>query len=750
MAVNARRLAPLEASHMNTQRPDDWQRLKAFVIRHWQSAMACLRRCWQRVRQVVAVLALVRFSLIIPVILAVALFYADQLTDMLQAVGEDGRLGDGAWLLAMSAFASLTVWYAARTMLRFRFASNPASDPAVHPCLKRWLPRALGTGVPGLLALRVATLAVLRSSESPGRLWLLAAALAGVAVAVAAYVIGRRSLARRTGLAWIALAEEVESRDLNRLAALPVNTRSVLWTLIGVNVAALILFMYPWASRMGAVAVLLLGLGLTAVIGSALVYAGNRYAVPVLTLLMGWTALWSYTNDNHRVRVTATSESHGAVSRAAGFAEASPIGQLTLEQYFAGWWQALERDSPAGNSAIPVVVVAAEGGGIRAAYWTASVLATLEDTSAGGRLPFSRQVFAISGVSGGSVGAAAFAAAVARNAEQGGAPPLSSVAQVQGMLGEDFLSPTLGVALFPDLLQRFVPWPMFDDRAMALEQAWERAWADSHPGERGRLRESFHHLWAGDAHRVPLLFLNSTVVESGQRALLSPLATVSTAQESAFADVLPLGRVMGTVLPLSAAAGVSARFTYVSPAGLVDTGRRGTDRWVRLVDGGYFDNSGAVTAQEIVRAMLRAHERLKASRGMSVVVLHLRNDPPNASAAARQTAAPSSGRAWLSEMLSPLRALLATRGARGAQAVEYLRREAGVQLLTVQPCRLHGDLPLGWVLSKTAQRDMQQQLQSCQDVGAHCAKEKLDDIDALLDGRSLGVVADSELRCALW
>ena len=54
---------------------------------------------------------------------------------------------------------------------------------------------------------------------------------------------------------------------------------------------------------------------------------------------------------------------------------------------------------------VPIVFVATAGGGSRAAYWTATVLGTLEDKT---RREFSDHLFAISGVSGGSLGAAIF------------------------------------------------------------------------------------------------------------------------------------------------------------------------------------------------------------------------------------------------------------------------------------------------------------------------------------------------------
>src|SRR5205814_1339450 len=57
----------------------------------------------------------------------------------------------------------------------------------------------------------------------------------------------------------------------------------------------------------------------------------------------------------------------------------------------------------------PVFFVATEGGGLRAAYYTSLVLSAIQD-----RCPaFAQHLFAISGVSGGSVGAGIFAASAA-------------------------------------------------------------------------------------------------------------------------------------------------------------------------------------------------------------------------------------------------------------------------------------------------------------------------------------------------
>jgi hypothetical protein len=705
----------------------------------WRKCMSCLHDLWKRTRRVVSVLAIVRFSLLIPVVLAMTLVMADQMVDILRAVGESKKSVAVACLLVAAAFCGLIVWYAARTMLRFRFGSNPASDPKVHPRLKRFLPRLLGIAIPAMIAFRVALLA--HWSSKPKGLWIFTAALTIVTALVAFYVIERRRIAKVTNIHMLASPEPLEARDLGRFLELEPVTRRVFLALIVAAVLVNVLFMWDTFYDegvpviLGAPAVLLLGLGLTTVGGSALVYMANHYAVPIISLLLVWAAFCSIFNDNHVVRMSANAKSHGFLSRAVmlppgDLKTSSPLRSQTVDEYFNDWFADLARDEP-GSDPIPVFVVAAEGGGLRAAFWTAAVLAALEDETAAASTPFSRHLFAISGVSGGSVGAALFDAAVSARVT-GVAPPKGKhLDEMDLMLGKDFLSDTLGAALFPDLLQRFIPLPMFNDRAIALDRAFDRAWEAAHPSDPNRLRDSFHNLWLTNPHRVPLLFFNSTVVETGQRAINSPLATAI--EDPNFADILPVGRWIGTELPLSTAALLSARFTYVSPAALINTHRPDAPAWVRLVDGGYFDNSGAVTAQEIARTMIGAH-KLKpkknpsdpnSPRTMRVIVLHLPNQPDVPSATLDRNEQQASGREFLSEAWSPISTLLQTRGARGTQAVSYLQRESEVEVQSIRPCTASVAAPLGWVLSEQVRANMKAQLDGHGAVSDGCVVPRL-------------------------
>ena len=119
------------------------------------------------------------------------------------------------------------------------------------------------------------------------------------------------------------------------------------------------------------------------------------------------------------------------------------------------------------------------------------------------------------------------------------------------------------------------------------------------------------------------------------------------------------------------------------------------------MDGGYFENSGAATASEIV-AFLRSDRNPARDRlDVHVVIVSHREKPLPAGVA-------------LSEELAPIRALLAARVARGEHAVDDLRDLAGPDGTIVFGLSVDGEvpLPLGWLLSAQARRAIDHALDS--------------------------------------
>ncbi len=179
---------------------------------------------------------------------------------------------------------------------------------------------------------------------------------------------------------------------------------------------------------------------------------------------------------------------------------------------------------------------------------------------------------------------------------------------------------------------------------------------------------------------------------------------------------------------LSTAAHVSARFTYVSPAGtLIKDGRMAG----HVVDGAYFENSGSATAGEILNASRRLLDssgyrwsRAKDTVDVVPIVLVIRfqeRSPKNR--IDLSTGAVPKPQILLKETSVPLTTLLNTRTARGdfsldaikiqMARVAYLQSGVGAKAKVIEATlnETQAPLPLGWSLSAVAQEEMAHQLE---------------------------------------
>ena len=265
----------------------------------------------------------------------------------------------------------------------------------------------------------------------------------------------------------------------------------------------------------------------------------------------------------------------------------------TTAELFEGF---IERQ-PASEPTHPVVIVAAEGGGIRAAYWTASILARFQDSEPA----FSRRLFAISGVSGGSLGATVFAATL-RHGLSLSAPGRCGERGSSAVSGRSWplttCPPRSGCCSSPTRCSVFLPFPLAAmDRSRGLEGSWAHAFQSvtgfdqlGHPYDelapvfldQGRPLPAMSDL------PLPALYLNATAVESGQRIVVAPVDVAT--EQALYVDALDgVGHAGGT-LSASTAAHLSARFPYVSPVGLLPATGKASGH---VADGGYFEEFGS-------------------------------------------------------------------------------------------------------------------------------------------------------------
>lgn len=511
----------------------------------------------------------------------------------------------------------------------------------------------------------------------------------------------------------------------------------------------------PWA--LGTQALVFVFLAALAFLLTCFSRAFRLTGIPVTVLVLGAAFFFSIMGwtDNHKVEHKV--------------GERGPNEQQSFYD-----WLTKRRDLAfyeAKGKPYPVYMVAAEGGGIYAGYHVASFLARMQATCP----RFAQHVFAISSVSGGSLGAAVFAAHANRGIgdaknEPAGAQGCESEVVGEGEIVEgvheffnrDFLAPLVAATLFPDMLQRLIPYPISAfDRARGLERAFidARAAFWSSMDKSNPFEDSINALW-DPAGATPALFLNTTSVEMGARVTIGPIASASTPTALHVSSLLCNGAEAIDVA-LASAVSLSARFPVLTPAGWFqreearekDCGPIPRMRAARpdappgakrdrlyLVDGGYFENSGLETTLEMATRLRALNSTcLSPSRprhcagwprhGVEIrtIMVFAKDDYADQFwSQGADMAATSPG-----ELLAPLRTMLKTRQSRtrAVHARESLFDEDYNYLPTrgryhIKDVRFlgHDDihhvmldgvssfLPLGWRLSQRSMRNIAESL----------------------------------------
>ncbi len=475
-----------------------------------------------------------------------------------------------------------------------------------------------------------------------------------------------------------------------------------------VALAIYFFFMPPsaivFARTIGPVPIISLGLAVLTSVGSYLILVSRRRSIPLFTLAALTPIILGALgyDDNHYVRQLARER------------------ELERPPLIDAFYQFAD-EAPRE----PIVLISTEGGGVRAAQFTAMVLARMADQCP--RL--ARRIFAISAVSGGAIGAAAYSASLDVMPLEGDkceldedAPPGARELALTDMLSRDHLSPTLAKMAFPELVQTFLPAASPDagsaflpdtDRQLGLELTFEQAFADAFDLPRGA-RNPFERsvFEAGDG---PHLVINTTLVSTGGDYAVSDLDLSGVREQDPwlhdFRCIWAERREDGAErcdrspdFRLSTIAATSSRFPVISPAGtaaIVD----GTA--YRFVDGGYFDNSG-------IEAMLAMLDHLRTERSFAtdirprLIVMHIDSNPFPAEAE------PPARRGRLDFDVHELQAVLATREERVRMSFNALRNleseraVCGVSLVEMDQAS-DVSLRLGWILSNAAAAELQRQ-----------------------------------------
>ncbi|HKX15268.1 MAG TPA: hypothetical protein VJN19_08755 [Propionibacteriaceae bacterium] len=324
-----------------------------------------------------------------------------------------------------------------------------------------------------------------------------------------------------------------------------------------------------------------------------------------------------------------------------GSATGQVDGRKTMAEAFQAWSADPEGcEFTVGRHRVrPMLLVAAEGGGIRAAYWTVRGLEAIGEKTCAGR-----SVLFSAGASGGSVGLT-----VARFSGTATDPGITrAVEAIQQMAGPATLSEAADGTFIRDTFYGAtgVPMPLFPprtrawdwtDRARLIETGWQDAYQRPGPAWGDRLFLSDQDLSPATGH----LILNSTDAKHVCRVWVSqikpdPSAMIITPPGESFdpensCDKVPgpatrtvdLFTAYGPYAPeaggdlsqfclgdvkAATAALLTARFPFVTPGAVigpcpdrVKVDQRTPAYWPRtqLVDGGYVENSGLATITDL-------------------------------------------------------------------------------------------------------------------------------------------------------
>ena len=560
-----------------------------------------------------------RITVIVLALSAWVVLYLDQGRDVVRGLADTANMSMRGWLPAAGpsvvqwglflfacVWTGLNAWYWANLLYKSRGTSE-------QPGWFRWARRLLGVA-PLLCAIWAMYLSSVHGLTD---VWVGMTWFGGAAILLLAFFIFRPWVVRvLDGIFGGRFTKPVTGR----LAAIG-NGKMVpgdVWfvgTSLFITTLMLLLFIIPvvrtevaWA--LGPAALSFGAIGCIIPVTSLVIWLTRSRGVPVISVGLVAFALFSLWNNNHDVRLID---------------QRPRTDRPMIEAAFAQW--------QTGHTAPtdPVVLVATAGGASRAAYWTATVLRALDDNTDGA---FSGHVFAISSVSGGSLGAIGYVAWLADHPphpDKNGAPPRRHF--VQSFFGQDYLGPSIAGLLFPDLVQRFLSFPVSRlDRAASLEESWEQGWrvsmdmCDPVPcGKDDRFSDDYLKIWdkflparqAGDAPKpgewIPIVLANGTHVGSGKRIITAPVAVTTDVFEDSY-DFFDL--VSGGIRA-STAAHNSARFPIISPAGNLARGNISTGQ---IVDGGYFENGGLETAYDVARFIHRVDPQRQ------IVIIEINND----------------------------------------------------------------------------------------------------------------------------
>ena len=327
---------------------------------------------WSAWVQAFDLLILVRVPLLLVLGGSFLVYYVPQFSELFDLALNRPVWAIWAWLF--TGGLSLAAWYSARTLYSFEWPRRVQS-PRVQKLLGKLLPRALATLLPIIMAL---AFAAATAPDGEAAKWFWALAFVVQAVALCLFTVYRRPLIRRT-----VIGRMTEPLGLKRaeVTAEPSVGRLRKWSDLGaaryIHIAGIIVLVVSWIAGaylphwidfLGSPALILGSFMMLVWASTALIYFAARKRIPLLSALVVWATLMTLIgfNDNHAVRLEAGADSDRDPPPGLDYSAAGRVG---LSTFMNQWWDEPRR----ARCNDQVYFISSEGGGIRAALWTAMV-----------------------------------------------------------------------------------------------------------------------------------------------------------------------------------------------------------------------------------------------------------------------------------------------------------------------------------------------------------------------------------------
>lgn len=390
-------------------------------------------------------------------------------------------------------------------------------------------------------------------------------------------------------------------------------------------------------------------------------------------IVFAWLCICSYINTDHPVR---------------SFPLAGHAKREFLADHFKSWLREVKKKyTTDSNQTIPVFFIAAEGGALRTGAFTALLLAKLQDSFPA----FKNNIYCYSTVSGGTLGANFFNSL--HEDPEAGNPAAYSKTTIR-FFEIDYLSAVTGKLVFGEPLNYFIPAHIAKfDRAIALENSWERGWeqATNKPHEKNAFSNSFEN---NNQTNMPALFINTVEAETGLPCVWSNTVLDSNISLAASRDLRTKYQVS---LSYATAINLSTRFPIISPAAMFHykINKKDSTR-LHYVDGGYFENKGQETLLQVIEAI-----GLKKYPGVKPYIIQFNFSEEDNSG--------SRGIRFANDVTEIIKGIYNTRNGRVLLATQQMKKYVAENFSDKQLINLSLDLsqkkfPMNWVLSHTAMK----------------------------------------------